>query len=282
MKDFLSYSLFRVGAFSLTVSQLVYVVILIAVTYLLLQILRGVLNRYKKFDDGQRFTVYTMTKYFAYIVVFSASLRLLGIDISVIVVSSAGLFVGIGLGLQGLFHDFVSGIILLVEGTIKAGSVIQIGEKRVEVLEIKFRTSVVKTRDEKEIVVPNSYLTKNEIINWSNQRNLNRHSIDVRVAIEDVERAMAAMKQIVQKHPKVLAKPEPYVRIEQFAEYAVELKVLFWSEEVFAVGRMLGEIRLLILHSFRENNISLPFPKQVVSIMDREQKKTSDDDRIFN
>ncbi|MBK9110077.1 MAG: mechanosensitive ion channel [Saprospiraceae bacterium] len=196
----------------------------------------------------------------------SAALKLLGIDVTVLIAGSAALLVGIGLGLQGLFYDFISGIILLAEGTIKIGNVIQIGDKRVEILAIRFRTSVVKTRDEKEIIIPNSFLTKNEIINWSNQKNINRHYISVQVNEKDVEKAMILMQQVAKTHPKVIAKPEPYVRIEEFTDYSVSLKLLFWSEEVFAVGRMLGDLRLLVLKSFRENHIVIPVPHQVITI----------------
>lgn len=266
MKEILNYELLHLGNYTLTVSKIISVMALAVVCWVLLWILKQVIYRSKKLDEGQKFTIYTILKYLFILFFIVVCIKLLGIDVSVLLVGSAALLVGIGLGLQALFNDFISGILLLAEGTIKVGNVIQIADKRVEILAIRFRTSVVKTREEKEIIVPNSFLTKNEIINWSNQKNINRHFIDVHVSSTDVEKAMQLMQEIVKLHPKVLPNPDPYVRIEEFTTYSVSLKVLFWSGEVFAVGRMLGEIRLLILQSFQENNIVMPVPHQVITI----------------
>ena len=266
VKEFFGYEILNLGSYALTVSRIFYVLSLSLTCWILLWIVRRSLKFSKKFDEWQKFTIATVVKYFLVVFYIAAALKLLGIDVTVLIAGSAALLVGIGLGLQTLFFDFISGIILLAEGTIKVGHVIQIGEKRVEILAIRFRTSVVKTREEKEIIVPNSFLTKSEIINWSNQKNTNRHFVDVHVEAKDVERAMELMQQVIRQHQQVLKMPEPYVRIEEFTNYSVSLKVLFWSEEVRAVGRMLGEIRLMILNSFRENNIVMPFPHQVISI----------------
>ncbi|MBN8702352.1 MAG: mechanosensitive ion channel [Bacteroidetes bacterium] len=266
MKTIFEFEVLKLGEYSLTFSRIVYIIGLLLFLWVILKVIKKVLAKYTKFDEGQKFTAYTIVKYFLYVFAISAVLKFLGIDISVLVAGSAALFVGIGLGLQSLFYDFISGIILLVDGTIKVGNVLQIGDKRVEVLSIRFRTSVVKTREEKEVILPNSFLTKNEIINWSNQKNINRHYVELQVLEKDVERAMDLILTTIKVHPKVIATPEPYVRIERFTEYAVELRLLFWSEEVLAVGRMLGDIRLLILKELRKNSIVMPAPHQVVSI----------------
>ena len=266
MKEIFNYELFHLGNYTLTVFNIFSVLILGVFCWLVLWLSKKMIRRSKKMDDGQKFTANTIFKYFLSVFFIVAFLQLLGINLSVLIAGSAALLVGIGLGLQALFYDFISGIILLIEGTIKVGNVIQIGEKRVEIIAIRFRTSIVKTREEKEIIIPNSFLTKNEIINWSNQKNVNRHFVEVNVDAADVEKAMELIKRIITSHPKVLPKPEAYVRIAEFTAYSVSLKVLFWSEEVFAVGRMLGDIRLLILKCFQENDIVMPLPHQVISV----------------
>ncbi len=266
MKEIFNYEIFHFGNYTLTVSKIISVLALAIVCWLIYQLSKKIIYRLKKLNKGQTFTTLTILKYFLIVFFVSVALKLLGIDISVFIVGSAALLVGIGLGMKDLFYDFISGIILLAEGTIKVGNVIQIGDKRVEILVIRFRTSVVKTREEKEIIVPNSFLTKNEIINWSNQKNINRHFIEVHVNDKDVEKAIQLIQQVIKLHLKVSPNPEPYVRIEEFTDYSVSLRALFWSDEVFAVGRMLGEIRLLILKSFQKNNIVMPLPHQVVTL----------------
>ncbi|SMO33646.1 mechanosensitive ion channel family protein [Solitalea koreensis] len=269
MEDWHNFELLNFGGYTLTIFEVISVFILAIACRVILWLIKRGLNNLKKIDDGQRFTIYTIVKYFLWVFFISAGLKILGIDASVLIAGSAALLVGIGLGLQALFYDFISGVIILAEGIIKVGHVIQIGDKRVEILAIRFRTSIVKTRDEKEIIIPNSYFTKNEIINWSNQKNTNRHFVAVDVSDKDVEQAMQLMLAIVKTHQKVTKLPEPYVRIEEFTNYSVSLKLLFWSEEVFAVGRMLGEIRLLVLKSFQENNIVMAVPHQHIIIKNK-------------
>jgi len=258
--NLLQYELIKFSNYSLTLARVIYLVILALSVVLFLQLIKKVLFKYSRFTESQQFTFYTIIKYFILVIFISSALKLLGIDISVLIAGSAALFVGIGLGLQSIFHDFLSGIILLVDGSIKVGNVIQVGDKRVEVLAIRLRTSLVKTREEHEIIIPNSFFTKNEIINWSTQRNINRHFVELKVLASDVERAIEIMQRIAATHPKVANSPQPYARIEKFYDHAVEIRILFWSEEVLAVGRLLGEIRLMILKSFRESGIESPVP----------------------
>ncbi|HEX5001531.1 MAG TPA: mechanosensitive ion channel domain-containing protein [Bacteroidia bacterium] len=258
--NFLQYELVRFSNYSLTLARVIYVIVLALAVVVFLQFIRKVLFKYSRFSESQQNTFYTIIKYFIIVIFISSALKLLGIDISVLIAGSAALFVGIGLGLQSIFNDFLSGLILLIDGSIKVGNVIQVGDKRVEVLAIRLRTSLVKTREEHEIIIPNSFFTKNEIINWSTQRNINRHYVELKVLASDVEKAIDMMQRIALTHPKVAKTPAPYARIERFYDHAVELRILFWSEEVLAVGRLLGEIRLMILKSFRENGIESPVP----------------------
>lgn len=241
-----------------------YLILIITITWAVIKFINYVVYSYTKFDEGQKYTLFTISKYFVFFFSGLLSLNIIGIDVTVLIAGSTALFVGIGLGLQNLFFDFISGIILLVDGTIKVGNVIEVKDKRVEIIAIRFRTSVVKTRDEKEIIVPNSFFTKNDVINWSNQKNINRHDITLQISDHNAEFTMELIRKIISSHPKVLSGKEPYVRIEKFTDYAIEIKALFWSTEIFAVGKMLGDIRLLILKGLKENNINLPFPQQSI------------------
>lgn len=261
----------KIGSFNIEIIKIIYVVLIFILTIIGLNILQKSINRLKSFDEGKKFNFYTISKYIIWIITLAVSLQVLGFNISVLLASSAALFVGIGLGLQGLFSDFFSGIILLSDGSVKVGNVIQFKDTRVQVIKINLRTSVLRTREGKEIIVPNSQLTENEITNWSSQRSLNRHSVEIIVNVHDVARAQELMMNIILKQKKVIDKPEPYVRIERFAEYGVELKLLFWSEEVHAVGRMLGEVRLLVLQSFLEDGLTIPYPQQIITIQNKSE-----------
>lgn len=266
MNKILSKNILEWANYTLTISQLLLSISMLLGFYIFSKLLKEFVFRISKFDEGQKYTTYKLLYYFSFIIVLSFIFKILGIDFTLLLASSTALFVGIGLGMQHLFYDFISGVILLLDSNIKVGSVIQVNETRVEVMAIRFRTSIVKTREDKEIIIPNSYFTKNQVINWSNKKQINRHYIELKVFEKDVAKAMELLVPIVASHPKVLSSQEPYVRIEKFGDYAIELKVLFWSDEVKAVGRMLGEIRLLIFNKLNEAEIYFPTPHQIITL----------------
>lgn len=232
--------------------------LLVLVYYFLLKVFKALLKKQNSLNNSNQFVLYTFVKYLGALFVVNFVLTILNVELSMLVASSAAIFVGIGLGLQHLFYDFFSGMLLLLDGSIKVGNVIEFNGKRVEVVKINFRTSIVKTREEKEIIVPNSILTKNEIVNWSNQQLRIRHDFTIPIHIADIDRAMKVILQSLQAEDKILNAPLPYVRIENFTDAGVDLKVLFWSNELLAVGRLLGDIRYKILQNLLSNQINIP------------------------
>ena len=173
--------------------------------------------------------------------------------------------VGLGLGLQNLFSDFISGLILLVDSSIKVDDVIEIEGLVCKVQEINLRTTTVLTRDDKYIILPNTILTKNQLINWTHSDVTSRFDVTVGVDYaSDVKLVMAVLKQAVESHPSVLKTPPPSIRFADFADSSLNFTILFWCEEVFRVENIKSEIRVRIFELFTENNISIPFPQRVL------------------
>mgnify|MGYP002663307730 CR=1 FL=1 len=112
-------------------------------------------------------SIFSLVKYFFLVFATLTGLQIIGFDLSVLIAGSAALLVGIGLGLQNLFSDFISGIIILFDSTVKVNDIIEVNGTVSIVQEINLRTTTVLTRDEKYIILPNSHLTKNELINWT-------------------------------------------------------------------------------------------------------------------
>lgn len=267
MKELLEFKLIELSLFTLTVEQLLALIIVILLLLLWLKAVKKIIYSKKVLDANSQFATYTIIKYSSILVSFYIALSVLDIQISLLLASSAGILVGIGLGLQHLFYDFFSGIIILLDGSIKVGNIIEFNGNRVEVKKISFRTSLVKTRDEKEIIVPNSILTKNEVINWSNQKSQIRQSIFINIREKDFDAVCPLIMNVLEKNEKVLKDPKPYIRIENFNDHGLNLKILFWSNELLRVGRMLGNIRLEILRELQANKITLPFKKYLINIV---------------
>ena len=265
MNEFLNYVLLQVGEFTLKVSSVITLIVFWIIVNLSLRLIKGALNRATSINPSKKYSVFNLIKYFIYIISFVIILQILGFNLSVLLAGSAALLVGLGLGLQNLFSDFISGLILLVDSSIKVDDVIEIEGLVCKVQEINLRTTTVLTRDDKYIILPNTNLTKNQLINWTHSDIASRFDIAVGVDYtSDVPLVMTVLKQAVSEHPSVLKTPAPTIRFSDFADSSLNFTVLFWAEEVFRVENIKSEIRVRIFELFTENNISIPFPQRVL------------------
>ncbi len=182
-----------------------------------------------------------------------------------ILAGSAALLVGVGLGLQNIFSDFVSGIILLVESKIKVNDILEVDDLMCRVLEINLRTTTVLTRDDRYIILPNTDLTKNQIVNWTYNDIASRFEVAVGVSYSsDINLVKKILKQVANEQEEVLKSPEPFVRFNEFADSSLNFSVYFWSEQIYRVENIKSEMRTRIFELFAENNINIPFPQRVL------------------
>lgn len=180
---------------------------------------------------------------------------------------SAALLVGIGLGLQNLFSDFVSGIIILIDSSIKVGDILDVDGLICQVEKINLRTTLVLTRDDKFILLPNSLLTKQKIVNWTHSKNISRFEVDVNVArSSDVELTMKLIKEAGLERKDVLKDPDPFVRLNNFGTSSLDFTLYFWVNNVFRVENTKSAIRVILYKKLKENNINIPFPQHVLHV----------------
>lgn len=265
MKEIFNYTLFKDDDFTIKVISIIKLIVFIFLVLVILKIIRKTIYRIDKIDTAKKYSLYSLVRYLVIFLSIIIGLQLFGFNLSVLVAGSAALLVGIGLGLQNLFSDFISGIILLVDSSIKVNDVIQIKDIVCIVQEINLRTTTVLTRDDKYIILPNTELTRNQLINWTHSKRSSRFDISIGVDYSsNVPLVMQLLKQAVDSHPEVLKQPCPFVRFTDFADSSLNFSVIFWSEELFRVENIKSEIRLKILDLFHENNISIPFPQRVV------------------
>lgn len=221
--------------------------------------------RSKKIDKAKKFSINKLIQYAVVIVSFIAGLRILGFDITVLLAGSAALLVGLGFGLQHLFNDFISGIILLLDGTIKMNDIIEVNGVIYKVEDIKFRTTTVIGRNEDYVILPNSELTSNQVVNWTHSQISSRFKISVGVDYStDVDLLMKVLKEATIHHPQILKLPEPIVRFEDYGDSALIFGVFFFSNEIFRAEQIKSEIRIEIFKTLKENGINIPFPQRVV------------------
>lgn len=265
MEEFLNYNLFKFGNYHVSVYHLVLLGLLVIVTWVVLWLLKKAVFRSTRIDTGRKYAVYQIIRYFLLVLAIIVGLESLGVSLTVFLAGSAALLVGIGLGLQNLFNDFISGIILLIDGSVEVNDVIEVNGLVARVMAIKLRTSVVRTRDEKYIILPNSVLTGGSLINWTHHSDTSRFEVTVGVSYDaDVNKVMQIMKSVAQAHPLVGKDREPFVRLIDFGDSSIDFEVLFWTKEVFRVENIKSDIRIGIWQAFREQGVEIPFPQRVV------------------
>lgn len=260
MKEFLEYQIFSFRDYRLYMYEVIGVAIILLVGYLVDKGIKKIIYKSQRIDKGNLYSVYKISQYVLMTITFFLIMRVLSIDISPLLVGSSAILVGIGLGLQALFLDFISGIILLFDRSIKVGDVLDMNGVMGKVTRITLRTSTLLTTDNREMIFPNSYLIKNSLVNYSSSSQLNSFSIDVQVDYStDLDLAQQLLIASAKEHLEISHQDkEPLARIMDFGDNAIILRLLFYADNPFSIGRIKADIRRSILEKFRSHNIIIP------------------------
>jgi len=275
LQEFLGYKLIRTEKFDITVYEIILILIILIVTIFLMRAIKRVIrNREKKkqFDPGRSHAILQIIRYVLWILAILLSLRVLKIQLTLLLAGSAALLVGLGLGLQQIFQDVMSGIAILIEGSLKVGDIVEIQDEIVgRVIEIGIRTSKIETRDNIIMVVPNSKFVTDIVINWSHIEKKTRFHIDVGVSYgSNVQLVTKVLLKCAGDHGKVSSSPKPFVRFKDFGNSSLDFQLFFWSTDTFQVENVKSEIRYEIDAAFRQNQITIPFPQRDVHIKSKQ------------
>ena len=238
------------------IAQLVYWILTQLVLY----------NYYKKneVNVGSSYAINQLLMYVIYVVAIFIALENLGIQMTVIWGGAAALLVGVGLGLQQTFNDLFSGIILLFERTVEVGDMIEVTTGDVgTVKKIGIRTSLVETRFNVSVIVPNSKLITEKVINWSHNDDKIRFMLNVGVAYgSDTALVKKLLIEIARNNVYVLEHPSPFIRFTNFGNSSLDFELHFYSRNFIVIEDIKSDLRFAIDQAFRESGISIPFPQQ--------------------
>lgn len=189
---------------------------------------------------------------------------------SILLAGSAALLVGVGLGLQTLFQDIISGIFILVDRSLHVNDIVEVDGKVGRIFEIKLRTSRAVTIDDRVLIIPNHKFMTNSLYNWTQNGNVTTESVEVGVAYgTDVEKVKEILLKIAEEHPMITKTKKPDVLFWDFAESSLRFKLLFVIKDSFARNKIKSDIRFAIEKAFRENDIRIPFPQRDVHIFNQ-------------
>ena len=214
-------------------------------------------------DPGLRYTMGRLTQY----IVITLGLLLalstaFDLNLTSLAVVFTALSVGIGFGLQYIAADIASGFILLFERPVRVGDRITIGEDEGDVQSINLRTTVVATNDRISIIVPNSKLVSQRLINWSYGDPRARISIHIGVAADsDVELVTKTLLKAAEDVDNVLRDPAPKVQFLKFGDWSLDFRLLVWTNRPRLHAQIRSDINYRIEKLFRQAGIEIPFPQ---------------------
>jgi small-conductance mechanosensitive channel len=199
-----------------------------------------------------------------------------GMELSNLTIILGAFSVGIGFGLQNIFNNLVSGLILVFERPIKEGDTVEVNTLLGEVKRIGIRSSVVRTYDGAEVIVPNGTLISNELINWTLSDAHRR--VDVRVGVAygtDPERVLAILLTVAKENPKAIQEPEPRAFFLGFGESSLDFRLLAWTDLEHRL-ELESELKVAINRMLKEASIEIPFPQRDLHIRSVDPKAGSD------
>ena len=265
LSKILELKFIHIGNYEIRIYTLVSILGIVVLTLLILWLIKKALlrrNKFSKLDTGNSYALFQIIKYVFWVIAIGLILETVGVKVTVLIAGSAALLVGVGLGLQQTFNDVISGIILLSERSIKVNDVLEIDGDVVKIQSIGLRTSKGLNRDDISIILPNSLITTNKVINWSHQSKKTRFRIEIGVAYgSNVDHVIKILEQSAIDHPDIYDRELIEARLMNFGNSSLDFQLLFFSENVFRIGKVKSDIRRIINKKFAENGIRIPFPQ---------------------
>ena len=258
----------RISAFDLLFA-LVAVLLVYAFAWVATRLTRSALRQMSALDETQRVLAEKISTIIIWVATFFLGVDLLGIDLTTLAVFSGAFGLAIGFGLQKTFGNLISGIILLLDKSIKPGDVIAVtdptGQQTFgQIRKIGIRAVSVTTRDEREYLIPNENLMINQVENWSYSSRNVRIQVKVGVSYDaDMELAEKLMLEAAAKSRRVLDTPPPTVWMSEYGDNAVNFTIHCWiNDPEEGVGNVRSEVLKHLWVLFKEHGVELPYPKR--------------------
>jgi small-conductance mechanosensitive channel len=260
------------GSITITVGDILTFLLILTVSFMVTSMVSFFIDsgqfksRYVKLPKGIPAAISLVIRYFIIATGIILALSSLGVDLSKFNLMAGALGLGIGFGLQNVISNFVSGLILVFERPILVGDTVEVNNLMGTVKRIGVRSSNISTFDGAEVVVPNSNLISNDLINWTLSSNLKRIEILIGVAYgTNPNEVLKILKDVVHEAENVLKQPEPQILFSDFGDSSLNFRVRFWVP--FERGlQAKSDISIAIYNAFEEKKIEIPFPQRDIHI----------------
>jgi len=255
---------FDIGQYHISLLNLFHGIFILVVVFWIAGLLSRTLESYLRRTSSLSYMARELTvkffRIFMYFMAFMITLSVLGVDLTAFAVFGGALGVGVGLGLQKITANFVSGITLLMEKSIKIGDLIEVATNVGWVRQLNIRYALIETADGKEILIPNEELISTRVINWTHTTNTGRVDINVLVAYDcSAVKVRELLLSAARAHPLCLKNPAPACWLREFKDTGLSFLLVFWIPDVHE-GRNgpQSDVMITILDKFDQEGIMIP------------------------
>jgi len=281
IRQHLDADLFHLGGTTVTPLRLLILASVIVVTALVGRVVRKLtqrlLTRGGRTSEGTAYAVARIAQYVVFIGGVLLGLENIGVSLTALAALGALVSVGIGFGLQNIAQNFISGVILLVERPVQKGDFVRLGDTVGSVAAIEMRATRVITRDGISVLVPNSKLISDEVLNLSAPTAVNRLRVAVGVAYgSDTSLVRKVLLEVAQRDGRVRKDPKPVVFFEDFGSSSLDFELAVWLDNPEARPQVASDLRFAVDRAFRAHDITIPFPQRDLHLISGFEKLRDD------
>lgn len=276
--------LFRLFGADITLGTLLgaflafYVFLMLA--WIVQEALHTTLPRRTDADPGVIYSISTITRYAVIAIGILATLRVLGVDLTTLTVIGGGLSIGIGIGLQRVVANFISGIILLFEQSLRPGDVIDLEGQLGTVEKLNIRSTVVRTINNVELIVPNETFVTTQVTTYTKSNNKIRIMLPLGVSYDsDPKEVRQLVTETAVKHGLVLKEPEPTLLFRAFGDSSLNFDLAVWIDQPDRMNRVRSDLYYMIWETLTKNEIEIPFPQRDLNLRRGWEQVTAGDSR---
>jgi len=274
VSEWLDYAAIELGSMRISMLLVLKGVILLALLLWLATILgefiESLLNRNKDLTPRLQVLISKSVKVVLFVLAFFVALSAVGVDLTALTVFSGAVGLGIGFGLQKIFSNLISGMIILMDKSIKPGDVISLGDKFGWISSLRGRYVSVVTRDGWEFLIPNEDFITQQVVNWSFSSDLVRLDVDFGVGYECNPHTVRKLAiEAVKEIERIAAHPAPVCHLVAFGGSSLDFVLRFWIKDPQkGLTNIKGVVMLALWDTFEENSINIPYPHQEIIVRD--------------
>lgn len=262
----LNLQLIEVGDTSVTLATALTALLVILATFWLSRLIRRgirrMLTKRGLANEQAADSVLSLLHYFMLVIGFAIALQTIGIELGTLFAAGAVFAVGLGFAMQNIAQNFVAGVILIAERSIRIGDVLEVEGTIVKVQQSGIRATIVRSRDGEELIVPNSTLVQSTVKNFTLKDSAYRLHTRVGVSYHsDLNLVRQTLEKVLQELPWKLAEPSPQVFVQEFGNSAVIYDIAVWMDNPWFARRRLSNLNEAIWWGLKEAGITIAFPQ---------------------